>query len=584
MRKITKTIPLVSASLKEFVRNWKSVCMLLLLPLLIIGSFFASFSTSGLQKIPVGIISQQDVELEEFENLLSGILITNKFDTLEDCMEELRKYNQYACIDVKKDRTYRIEMHYDNTRTLVIWGVINQVKSTIDYIKKQKTIEVTSKILEQVETGPQYIDEIQNDLAALDNALTVQTRNIDNSVQIINSGLISIETGLDSLNTRVSNINSKVYSLGSDKVVYSNSIKSSLNTIDGYGNQLIALGPPSSQYGTSVKSNTNLIKSNINNYDSKVDSAANNILLETNQISLVENTMDSSSSEIRRKVSEIQSINWDLKNKKTYVGQARDDLDILEEYFSKIEGISPEEVADPIKLSFQPTYLPDINPDIIRRFQDKEQDEITRLIKGETLLSFQVIFPKILLLIVMFISLLTSSFVCLNYIKSPATARLNTIKGMFFPSFFSIYIASSLITLIPIVAVVLLGNFLFLLPFVENLWIVCLILILTISINVLLGMGVSYLIKDKTLTLLVSIFMLLFLLFFSGFILPIERMGASPAKIATNFPGNIGTDALNKLLFYDQPFSSLKINIISLMIILFLLCSLILFIKKIREI
>ncbi len=580
---MSKTIPLVSASLKEFVRNWKSVSLLLLLPLLIIGSFFASFSTSGLQKIPVGIINQQGVELEEFESLLSGILITNRFDSLEHCLEELRKYKQYACIDIKKDRTYKINMHYDNTRTLVIWGVINQIKSTVDYIKKQKTIEVTSRILEQVETGPEYIDKIKSDLTALDNALTVQTKNIDSSVQIINTGLVSIETGLDSLSTGVSNINSKTYVLGSDKNVYSSSIKSSLNIIDGYGNQLILLGPSSSQYGNSIKSHSNFIKTDINNYDSKVDNAVNNILLETNQLSLTENTIGLSSSEIKRKVSDIESINRELKDKKSYVGEARKELNILERYFDRIEGISPEEVADPIKLNFQPTYLPDINPDIIKRFQDKEQDEITKLIKGETLLSFQVIFPKILLLIVMFISLLTSSFICLNYIESPANARLKTIKGMFFPSFFSIYLASSLITLIPIIAVVLLGNFLFLLPFVENLWIVCLVLILTISINVLLGMGVSYLIKDKTLTLLVSIFMLLFLLFFSGFILPIERMGAFPAKIAASFPGNIGTDALNKLLFYDQPFDSLKINIIGLLIIFFLLCNLILFIKKIRD-
>jgi len=96
-------------------------------------------------------------------------------------------------------------------------------------------------------------------------------------------------------------------------------------------------------------------------------------------------------------------------------------------------------------------------------------------------------------------------------------------------------------------------------------------------------MGLSYLIKKKSLTLIVSVFLLIFLLFFSGFILPIERMGRIPAKIALNFPGNIASDALNKSVFYDQPLSSLNSAILILGLILILILMVVLVIKYFRD-
>ena len=139
---MTKTIPLIFANLKEFVRNWKSITLILLLPILIITLFFASFSTAGLQKIPIGIIDNTGAELGELKDSLSEILVTKNFESLENCLGELRQYKQYMCIEITKDRIFRLNAHYDNTQTLVIWGVINYLQSTVDHIKKQKTIEI----------------------------------------------------------------------------------------------------------------------------------------------------------------------------------------------------------------------------------------------------------------------------------------------------------------------------------------------------------------------------------------------------------------------------------------------------------
>ncbi|HLC58056.1 MAG TPA: hypothetical protein VJH95_05765, partial [Candidatus Nanoarchaeia archaeon] len=173
--------------------------------------------------------------------------------------------------------------------------------------------------------------------------------------------------------------------------------------------------------------------------------------------------------------------------------------------------------------------------------------------------------------------------ISINYLNSPANKRVMIVKGVFFPSFFSIFLSALFITLIPLIFVILLGDFLFLLPFVHNILLVLFVVGISASIYILVGMSLSYLIRDKSLTLLVSIFVLIFLLFFSGFILPIERMGAVPASIASNFPGNIAADILNKILFYDQAFLVVLGGLAVLLLTLFLAALVTLAIKTTRR-
>jgi hypothetical protein len=506
-----------------------------LLPILIITLFFASFSTAGLQKIPIGIIDNTGAELGELKDSLSEILVTKNFESLENCLGELRQYKQYMCIEITKDRIFRLNAHYDNTQTLVIWGVINYLQSTVDHIKKQKTIEVTSKILEQAEYGPQHLERIRTNLNNADSLMTSQLNNLERSSNSIEQTISIINLDLNSLDNPISNIE---------------------------------------DYITSLEESSE---------DPIINNIALNLLINTNEIKSTNRDIETTLQNLNSDTRDIDIIIKNLKSNQRSLKDLETNLDSLDVYLEQIQKISPEEIADPIKLEFHPTYLPGLNQKILDRFKNREEGEITKLIKGETLLTFQVIFPKILLLIIMFVSILTSSFVCLNHIKSPANSRMKTIKGIFMPSFLSVHIASLIIVLIPTFIVVLLGNFLFLLPFLENFGTVFLILFMSLSVNILMGTGIAYFIKEKSLTLLVSIFLLLFLLFFSGFILPIERMGAFPAKIASNFPGNLASEALGKILFYDQPFYFLKTEIIYLSILLATIFLITLLIKKIRK-
>src|SRR3989344_355154 len=491
-----KTITLTIVSIKEFVRNWRSIILLLILPLLLIGSFFISFSAEGLQELPVGVITNSNIELNEIKSRLSEVLVTKEFNNLDECLFELKQYKQYACIEIIRNINfgYDLNLHYDNTKPLVIWGVVNHIKTTVDYIKKEKTKEIATKVLEQAEDAPTYINIIESELNSLDRNFDDYSSKLDSSIYNMNN----------------LKLNQQSY--------YSSSVDN-LNALDEYANYLVSSGvQPYSQYGYEIKAKSSLLRNNLNTQNNDINS------LNSGNLADVKDS---------------------LRNNENLLNEMRSNINSLRYYINEINKIDPEAIADPIQLKFNPTYLPEINPETLEKYKTNGSS-IDTLIKGETLLTFQVIFPKILLLIVMFIS-------------------------------------SFLIIIIPIICVIILGNYLFLLPFFKKILIVLLLIFISISIYVLIGMGLSYLIKKKSLTLIVSVFLLIFLLFFSGFILPIERMGRIPAKIALNFPGNIASDALNKSVFYDQPLSSLNSAILILGLILILILMVVLVIKYFRD-
>jgi ABC-type multidrug transport system permease subunit len=98
----------------------------------------------------------------------------------------------------------------------------------------------------------------------------------------------------------------------------------------------------------------------------------------------------------------------------------------------------------------------------------------------------------------------------------------------------------------------LLGDLVFQLPLFAHFFAVCLIILLLSSIFILFGIALSYLVKRESVALLITTFILVFLIFISGFVLPIERMSAGAYTLATYSPGRTALSMFSKVVFYDQ--------------------------------
>ncbi|MEM5799470.1 MAG: ABC transporter permease [Candidatus Aenigmatarchaeota archaeon] len=229
--------------------------------------------------------------------------------------------------------------------------------------------------------------------------------------------------------------------------------------------------------------------------------------------------------------------NYEIKNIKSDIQEFRNNINFLKK-------INPEDVSNPIYLYNQPVYKPDII-----NYNKLTEKEIN---KGINMISLQTIFPNVLILITLFLSILVSTFISLNHINSEAKIMLNLIEDVFIHEIFSIYVSSLIIVITPTFFVLLVGNYLFKINIFFNFNLIILIILFLCSTFIFLGMFISYIIKKESITFLLSSFILVFFVFFSGFILPSERMSTIFSYFSSNSPTKIAVSALIKVSFYNQ--------------------------------
>jgi len=285
-----------------------------------------------------------------------------------------------------------------------------------------------------------------------------------------------------------------------------------------------------------------------------------------------------SSSKGRGYIVDIDNSIYDLRRTKDelfgYKSEVRlieGELGIMSSEVKASQGIDSNQLINPIKIENKPFYVPKF----------KEGNHLfDGWFKNINLIGLQTLFPKMLLLVVMFLSLLISNFICLNEINSSANTRVSIISGISIHEFLSTHLSSLIIVGPALFVVLFLGRFLFQLQI--NFFVVMIIMFILSTIFIMLGMSISYLVVKESIALLITTFLLLFLLFFSGYILPIERMSLVSRFISEVSPGKVALDAFNKVTFYGQVYSSLGDVVFLIIWLVFMLISTYI-IKSVRD-
>lgn len=103
------------------------------------------------------------------------------------------------------------------------------------------------------------------------------------------------------------------------------------------------------------------------------------------------------------------------------------------------------------------------------------------------------------------------------------------------------------------------------LSIIENFWSVVLVIFLTLSVFLFLGMLIGYLFKSDETTILVSISIASLLIFFSNTIVPVESIRGYFKYIAIYNPLFISDSMLKKLILFQEPLYSMLHDILLLL-------------------
>ncbi|MBI4919172.1 ABC transporter permease [archaeon] len=559
-----KTIPLVQASVKEFVRNWKSIFLLIVCPLILISIIFTSFNAEGIQKIPLGLIMKTpDFRLNDFRSVTKEFIILKEYNSLDDCFAELKAGREYACIEVIKELSFFLNINFDNTKGAVIWEVLARLKNTVDNLQKEETKNVAKGVLTRLKTTLEDLERLHNELITANNQLDNYIFKTDQTITELRTLKSELSTTLQSMRNDIQELkNSKSTAEQEKNELYqeikSKDYKNTANRISSIGLQTGT--PELTQISNELLGLENLIErynQQVNDYFVKFD----------NRIYQYEQTNEKGyayTTQIDSKVQELENVKNELVTYKTKINLLQNKLDNARNDLKGVERLDPEVLVNPVIIKNQPTYEGDA--------------------RSRNLVILQTVFPTLLLLVVLFLSLLISSFITLRNVNSSASKRVMLIKGIFVHDFLSGYISSLFITSIPMLCVLLLGKYVFKIDLFSNFVLVFLILFLLSSIFLMLGMIIANVIKKESIALLLTTFILIILIFFSGLLLPIEKMSDTAALFAINFPGKITIDALNQVIFYGQGFQTITSGLVSLLIWFSGLTIIALAVKKIRDI
>lgn len=239
-----------------------------------------------------------------------------------------------------------------------------------------------------------------------------------------------------------------------------------------------------------------------------------------------------------------QKSTQDIGNVKTTVSGASSSLtqlrDQLKNTKSEIQGIEVTDagiIVEPIKSDVQP------------------------LSKENTHLSF--LFPTLLVLVVMFISILLSSTVVMKEKNSKAFFR-NFIN----PTGDFLYILGTYLTTVILVILQLLVLLVAALYFRNNLliniWPLLLTLVIVATVFIFLGMAIGYVFRTEETSILGSIAVATILLLFSNTVLPIESL-PSPFREIVNFnPFILAENMVKQILLFNAPLNVLYLDFIYL--------------------
>jgi len=548
-----KTIPLIKANLKGFIRNWKSVLLLIILPLFLISVIFLSFNPSGLRKIDIGysFAEEQTLDEGEFTKAVDTFARLHKYDSLESCTAQLELYKEYVCIHISGTGPYVLDVYYDNTREPVIWEVIERIKQSIQFVQREHSRNLADDFLTRFKAAMARLDEYDSSLQNID-------ADLDGYVDDAGDSITDLQNARSELIATIAQMDNDIRdakTASRDARMHKNNevsmARQSLNTAEYY---IDAIEPaegyaPYAGYASDAMQDA---RDRIDELDSQVTNGLDDIDTRLANYEAASARGKTYSGNIQRGLADLQSTRNQLISYRSRVASTRDDLRRIKQEFSSLESLDAETLVNPVVIRNIPAYVPyvDLPPEEEVTAEDQA--------KGFSFIALQTIFPTVLVLITMFLALLIGAFVTLNEVNEKSHERIRLIAGSFMSEFMATLVSSFAIVAIPIIIVVLIGDSLFRLGMWSSAFHV-LILLGLLTVNcVLLGLLLAYTIRKESMTLMTSTFVLILMIFLSGFLLPLERMSALVATFAALSPATLTLEAFKKAVFYSAGFAGIS--------------------------
>ena len=538
---------IIKKNLKLLIRAKTSALIVIFGPLLIIFLVGVAFDNTDVYRVNVGVYSEEynDAVQSFLENLIEKQFKVIKYDSEEACIDAIKQAEIHTCMvfasnfEIAKEENNKITFHIDYSKLNIVWMILDTVSEGIAEKSTELSMGLTEILLNKLEGASTEIENQKPRIITLTN----ENNDLVNDVTNINEKLeqldLRVEGGQFNF-TEIQNQSNKVADLVNVVTIETTRMMATVrNKIQGLGlndtaeDEVVDLIDRTKEKLTFAAIQT---QNRSVSLQGLIDDLQTDVNSDFEQIESKLSIIDTTRTGLYEQIGGIKnSLNTNLDN----IASIDTSLDSIKDSISSIEVTEAEKIASPISTSIKPVTT------------------------DKTYLNY--LFPSLIVMVIMFISILLSSTLVIMEKKSKAFFRnfISPAKDIVFIS--ATYLTSMLLLVLQLIIILVVSSVLFKAQIITNFVNIGITLLLIASLFTLFGMFVGYLFNTEETTTLASISFGTVFLFLSNVLIPLESMPEYFMKIAKYNPFVIGETAVRKVLLFQTGLSGIKHDLFLLM-------------------
>jgi len=623
----------IKKNLKIIFRSWTSIMLLILGPLMLILLIGYAFSGTDIHDINLGVLSENPASIEPILTKISEDGNITYYSDITLCTEDMKLEKVHICIDFGKDfiskdkiPTGDITFYFDNTRSKITNEIVSNIKDVLGVTSEEISLEATTTIFDNIQKLVLFLKEKSSDIKDLQDEsenikqdLTVRKQKLIETREEFLPSYIIIKDLQDEINSLTENFSDNI--LKTKEQI--STIKDIINNIENYNENILKLiNAPSQVYIGSGYASFSLpfsddfeiyniseieilnisgtkltisypdeelirIQKSIINISNLTDEQILGILitaldyklkeLNTN-LNYLETNIDNIDSKYIETKEKFNSLITEIDNIKILLDEEIQNTDT---YIQKIDIANQKITIIKEELDKGLDNLAFINPDIAEKIIKPIIESYEALEKD--LKNIKQVFPLLLSVVIIFISILFSNIVTLSEIHSKAFFRnlIAPVKDINFT--LGLIITNYIVVFFQILILLLVAKLQFELEVFTHFKEILVVFTLLSLCFILIGMIFAYLFKNEQTSILTTTFIALGFFLFSDVVTPLELMPKLAAIVASLNPIVISTKVLKQIIIFNLPLKALKTELLTLTLYVIIAFILMLFAAKLSR-
>ena len=559
-----KITTLVKKNLKIIMRSKTSSLIVIFGPLLIILLVGLAFDNSSLYNINIGVYSDKYSPLtEEFINNLNvNEMKTTKMSSEDYCLSEIKQGRTHVCIifppdmQVSNERTNEIMFYVDYSKINLVYPILDVITERVSRTTTDVSFNLTSVLLSKLQETQAELHNRKNLLIDL----TTENTNIKSNLEQISKDLVAMDLKFEGEDLDFDALKQKTDFLKDQGTKAIDRALSILDFVDEKaGTMLISddeNSPTLSSVVTDVIIDLNQIKDAINGqYNAERTDSVDSIFerVQTN-IGLIQARLEKADKDRTVLVARIGEVNNIVDSSLAHILALQNSLNKINQNINSIQVTSAAQIVNPISTTIKP------------------------IVPEKTHLNY--IFPSLIVLIVMFISVILSSTIVVmekssdSYFRNLITPTPDSIQ------FLAVYFTNLIIVMVQVFIILAIASLFFKTEIFHAFWPLMLGMLLIVTFFTLFGILIGFIFHSEETVTIAGVSISSVMLLLSGLILPLENMPESFVTLANLNPFVVSEALLKKILLFTTGLQGTGVEIKTLILYSLIMIILILVVYK----